>query len=47
MGIVVIAANKGDRKTALPFGPFMITAALVAVFVGPALTHWYHHLTRT
>ncbi|WP_290062087.1 prepilin peptidase [Amycolatopsis solani] len=32
-GVVVLAAGRGDRDTALPFGPFMIAAALVAVFV--------------
>lgn len=30
VGVVVLARGKGDRKTALPFGPFMILAALIA-----------------
>ena len=32
-GIVVIARRRGDRKTAMPFGPFMIAGVLLALFV--------------
>lgn len=32
-GIALIATGRGGRKTALPFGPFMIAAALLALFV--------------
>ena len=44
-GVLVIAAKKGDRKTKVPFGPFMIGAALLAVFVGAPVAHWYAHLS--
>jgi leader peptidase (prepilin peptidase)/N-methyltransferase len=37
VGIVVIAAGKGGRKTALPFGPFMALGTFVAVFIGQDL----------
>jgi leader peptidase (prepilin peptidase)/N-methyltransferase len=41
VGVAIIAARHGDRKTAIPFGPFMIAGALMAVFVGqPALASW-------
>ncbi|WP_410565422.1 prepilin peptidase [Amycolatopsis sp. cmx-4-61] len=44
-GVVVLASGKGSRKTALPFGPFMIAAALVAVFAAGPLGHAYQRLT--
>ena len=40
-GVAVMAARGGDRKTALPFGPFMITGALLAVFVGQPVADLY------
>ena len=40
-GILVLVLRKGDRKTALPFGPFMIAAALLALFVGNPITDAY------
>ncbi|WP_370963018.1 A24 family peptidase [Amycolatopsis sp. cg9] len=43
-GVVVLAAGKGDRKTALPFGPFMIAAALIAVFAAGPLGQAYRDL---
>jgi leader peptidase (prepilin peptidase)/N-methyltransferase len=33
VGMVVIATGAGGRKTALPFGPFMIAGALAALWV--------------
>ena len=45
VGVIVLALRKGDRKTAIPFGPFMIIAATAAVFVGARIAHWYTHLT--
>jgi leader peptidase (prepilin peptidase)/N-methyltransferase len=45
VGIVVIAVGGGTRKTALPFGPFMICGALVGIFAGDALVGWYLRLT--
>ena len=44
-GVVVLATGKGGRKTALPFGPFMIAAALVAVFAAGPLGQAYLRLT--
>ena len=36
VGVTVIATGRGTRKSALPFGPFMILGALVALFLtGP------------
>jgi leader peptidase (prepilin peptidase)/N-methyltransferase len=44
VGVVVLAAHKGDRKTALPFGPFMIAGALVAIFAAQPIIHAYDRL---
>ena len=36
VGVVVIATGRGTRKSALPFGPFMILGAMLALFLaGP------------
>lgn len=40
-GTAVILARKGDRQTALPFGPFMIAGALLAVFLADPIAGWY------
>jgi leader peptidase (prepilin peptidase) / N-methyltransferase len=37
-----LGVEKG-RKTAVPFGPFLALGGLVALFVGPAIIHWYLH----
>jgi leader peptidase (prepilin peptidase)/N-methyltransferase len=41
IGLVLIAVQGGGRKTAVPFGPFMIGGALLAVFVAQPISHWY------
>jgi leader peptidase (prepilin peptidase)/N-methyltransferase len=44
-GIALIALRKGGRKTAVPFGPFMLAAVLIAVLAGPELARGYLELT--
>jgi leader peptidase (prepilin peptidase)/N-methyltransferase len=44
VGLLVIASRRGTGKTAIPFGPFMITAALLAFFAGGPLTELYSRL---
>jgi leader peptidase (prepilin peptidase)/N-methyltransferase len=44
-GVVVLATGRGGRKTALPFGPFMIAAALLAIFAAGPLGQAYQRLT--
>ena len=34
VGVILIATRRGDRRTALPFGPFLVVGTLVALFVG-------------
>ena len=41
LGVGLMAAGRGGRKTAVPFGPFMVAGALLAVFVAQPLADWY------
>ena len=43
-GIVLIASGRGTRKTAVPFGPFMILGSFLGMLVGPAVAAWYFGL---
>jgi leader peptidase (prepilin peptidase)/N-methyltransferase len=40
-GVAVIISRRGTGKTALPFGPFMIAGALLAIFAGAPITRFY------
>jgi leader peptidase (prepilin peptidase)/N-methyltransferase len=40
-GVLLIAVKKGGRKTAVPFGPFMLLGVLVAILVGEELAQAY------
>lgn len=40
-GILVIAAGRGTRKSHIPFGPFMLVGALIAVFASTPIAHLY------
>ena len=44
-GILLIVLRKGGRKTAVPFGPFMLLGVLTAILVGPQLVTGYADLT--
>ncbi|MFC0430088.1 A24 family peptidase [Kutzneria buriramensis] len=41
VGVVVMAVRKGGRRTALPFGPFMVAGALLAMFTADAIADGY------
>lgn len=43
-GIALMALGRGGRKTAIPYGPYMILGALVAIFVANPVAHAYLHL---
>jgi leader peptidase (prepilin peptidase)/N-methyltransferase len=45
VGVALIATSRGGRKTAIPFGPFMIAAALTTVMAGGWLASLYPRLT--
>ena len=40
-GLLLVLARRGGRKTAVPFGPFMLLGALVAVLAGQPLAAAY------
>ena len=41
IGVAIVAASKGDGKTAIPFGPFLAAGAVVALFAGTPLIDAY------
>lgn len=41
VGLGVIVGRKGGRKTALPFGPFMLIGVLVSLLLGHVVSEWY------
>ena len=45
---VVLLARHGRsaRKMTIPFGPFLALGAVVGLFAGPALMHWYWSLSQ-
>jgi leader peptidase (prepilin peptidase)/N-methyltransferase len=45
VGIGLLLGGRAGRKSAIPYGPFMLTGALLAVFVGASIAHGYVHLT--
>ena len=47
VGVAVLARRRGDRRTALPFGPFMVAGALLAVFAAAPLAAGYLGLLNT
>jgi leader peptidase (prepilin peptidase)/N-methyltransferase len=40
-GLGMMAAGRGGRRTALPFGTFLAVAALATVFYGRPALAWY------
>jgi len=44
VGLVLLAARRGSRRTAVPFGPFMVAGSLVALFLGAPLADTYVRL---
>lgn len=44
VGVAVLARNGGDRKTAVPFGPFMAVGAVITVLWGRSIVRlWLGH----
>lgn len=41
IGVIVIAARRGDMKYALPYGTFLALGALAASLAGSRILHWY------
>ncbi|HRY60472.1 MAG TPA: prepilin peptidase [Patescibacteria group bacterium] len=41
VSIILIAAKKKTRKDIVPFGPFLVIGALLALFIGKYIVNWY------
>jgi leader peptidase (prepilin peptidase) / N-methyltransferase len=44
VGVALIAAGKGGRKTKVPFGPFLATGAMIFILFGGPIVDWYTNL---
>jgi leader peptidase (prepilin peptidase) / N-methyltransferase len=44
VGAVLLIAGRATRKTAIPFGPYMLAGALLAVLVAGPVATWYGSL---
>ena len=44
VGIILLAARRATGKSAIPFGPFMLSGALLALFFAGNATSWYGDL---
>ncbi|WP_249009832.1 A24 family peptidase [Conexibacter sp. DBS9H8] len=43
VGVMARVGVTEGRKTAVPFGPFLAAGAVIALFAGPPVVHWYLH----
>lgn len=43
-GVTLMVAGRAGRKTKVPFGPYMVGAAYIAIIAGLALAHAYTHV---
>jgi leader peptidase (prepilin peptidase)/N-methyltransferase len=41
VGAALLLARRASRRTAIPFGPFMLAGALIAVFLADPIASWY------
>lgn len=41
VGVGVLVAGRGGRRTAIPFGPFLAAGAVTAVLAGGPIVDWY------
>ena len=46
LSLVLVAARVLERKDRIPFGPFLALGALIALFEGDRVIHWYMGLFR-
>jgi len=41
VGLTLMLLRRAGRRSAIPFGPFMVAGALLGIIVGPAIAGWY------
>lgn len=44
VGVALMASGRAGRKTALPFGPFMLLGCLIGIVAGAQIGDWYANL---
>ena len=44
VGVALMAARLAGRKSPIPFGPYMLAGAFLAVFAAGPIAHWYSEL---
>jgi leader peptidase (prepilin peptidase)/N-methyltransferase len=45
IGVTIMLVQKKDSKLAIPFGPFLALGALLYIFFGKQMIHWYMGLS--
>jgi leader peptidase (prepilin peptidase)/N-methyltransferase len=43
-GVALMVTRLANRKTRVPFGPYMLAGAFLAVFAAAPIAHWYSNL---
>ena len=43
-GVIVMVATGSGRKAKIPFGPYMLVGALLGLWIGQPVAHWYQSL---
>lgn len=46
VGVALLVSGRAGRKTAIPFGPYMLAGAMVAVFAAGPVATWYSSLLQ-
>jgi leader peptidase (prepilin peptidase)/N-methyltransferase len=46
LGVTLMAIGRATRKSKIPFGPFMLSGAMAAVFFGSSVAHAYVSFSR-
>ncbi len=44
-GVALIVSGRGKLATKIPYGPYMLVGALVGIFWGTSIAHWYLNLS--
>jgi leader peptidase (prepilin peptidase)/N-methyltransferase len=44
VGLGILAGGKGNLKTEIPFGPFLVTGIIISILYGQELLAWYLNL---
>jgi leader peptidase (prepilin peptidase)/N-methyltransferase len=44
--ILLLVTRRGNRKSEIPYGPYMLAAALFAMFVSSPISDWYLRLAK-